>query len=438
MRIKAVFTVFARRLASGKQVYYYQCYDEKGKRQWAKSTGISKKTEAVAYCMKLFREGLLIPEQKLPTFAEFSDGWWNIETCRYLKWRELHEPLSKGTVSVHRDNFKNHIKDYFSKFLLNEITPDVIENWLLHMSEKKDTKHKKDGVKKFKTSTINLAYRTLRTMLNEAVRIKLIDKNPCSEVKELREEAPERIILTVEEVKKLFNADWSKVWESKVVFLANRLAACTGLRIGELRGLKCEYVFDDYIFITGQYNDYGYIPHTKTRHNRNIPITPMIRQEIDELLKANGAGYVFSDDGGITPVSTSRINRQFDKALENIGISHEEKLKRNLSFHSWRHFLNTLLLTSNVVISKVQKVTGHKSLKMTEHYTHFDTKQFTEVRDVQMNLLAFNEPVKTVETSKPKKNGKTIIKAEPSKKPKARVITKKPVKKADLKKKKRA
>jgi len=438
MRIKAVFTVFARRLASGKQVYYYQCYNDKGKRQWAKSTGISKKTEAVAYCMKLFREGLLIPEQKLPTFAEFSDGWWNIETCRYLKWRELHEPLSKGTVSVHRDNFKNHIKDYFSKFLLNEITPDIIENWLLHMSEKNDTKHKKDGVKKFKTSTINLAYRTLRTMLNEAVRLKLIKKNPCSEVKELREEAPERIILTVEEVKKLFNADWSKVWESKVVFLANRLAACTGLRIGELRGLKCEYVFDDYIFITGQYNDYGYIPHTKTRHNRNIPITPLIRQEIDELLKANSAGYVFSDNGGITPVSTSRINRQFDKALENIGISHEEKLKRNLSFHSWRHFLNTLLLTSNVVISKVQKVTGHKSLKMTEHYTHFDTKQFTEVRDVQMNLLAFNEPVKQVETAKPKKNGKTIKKAEPSKKPKARVITKKPIKKAGLKKKKRA
>jgi len=52
--------------------------------------------------------------------------------------------------------------------------------------------------------------------------------------------------------------------------------------------------------------------------------------------------------------------------------------------------LNTLLLTSNVGLSKVQKVTGHKSLKMTEHYTHFDTKQFTEVVAVQNNLLALN------------------------------------------------
>jgi hypothetical protein len=31
---------------------------------------------------------------------------------------------------------------------------------------------------------------------------------------------------------------------------------------------------------------------------------------------------------------------------------------------------------------------------MTEHYTHFDTRQFTEIRDVQAELLTFNEPDK--------------------------------------------
>ena len=120
MRIKGVFTVFARTLPSGKKVYYYQCYNEKGKRQWGKSTGLSKKMEAVAYCIKLFKDGLLIPEQKTPVFAEFSNGWWGIETCRYLKWWELHEPLSQG--NIHRINFHKHIKDYFAKFKLDEIT----------------------------------------------------------------------------------------------------------------------------------------------------------------------------------------------------------------------------------------------------------------------------------------------------------------------------
>ena len=67
-------------------------------------------------------------------------------------------------------------------------------------------------------------------------------------------------------------------------------------------------------------------------------------------------------------------------------------MKRNLTFHAWRHFFNTLLRMNNIADSKVQKVTGHKTKKMMELYTHFDTKQFTEVRDVQTNLLACNQP----------------------------------------------
>ena len=383
MRTKAVFSVFGRMLPSGKRVYYYQCYDEKGKRQWAKSTGITKKTEAVAYCMRLFRDGLLIPEQKMPTFAEFSSGWWSIDTCRYLKWRQLHEPLTRGTIDIHQSNFTNHINGYFTKYHLNEITPDVVECWLLSLSEK--------GLK---ANTINLVYRTFKMMMGEAVRTKLLKNNPCHEVKDLKGVETTREILTVEEVRKLFPHDWSTVWESYVIYKAHLLAACTGLRVGELRGLQGEFVFDDYIYITGQFTRHGYVANTKTKHNRNIPITLLMRQELEGLLRANGGGFVFSEDGGRTPVTVERIHRQFDRALERIGISHEEKLKRNLSFHAWRHFFNTLLRMSNVADSKVQSVTGHRSMRMTEHYTHFDTRQFTEIRDVQSELLAFNQPEK--------------------------------------------
>jgi integrase len=376
MRVKAVFSVFGRKLLSGNRVYYYQCYDAKGKRQWAKSTGLSKKTEAVAYCMKLYRDGLLIPEQKAPVFSEFSNGWWDIETCRYLKWRQLHDPITPSTICLHRSNFDNHIRDYFAKYRLDEITPERIENWLLALTEK--------GLK---PSTANLQYRTFKLMMGEAVRLKLLKENPCREVKELKGEETERKILTVEEARKLFPNDWSTVWNSIVDYKVHRLAACTGLRIGELRGLRGEFVFDDYIQVSGQYGTLGYIPYTKTKQNRNIPITPLMRQELEDLMRANGDGFVFSEDGGMTPLTIDRIYRQFGNALKRIGIGHEEKRKRNLSFHSWRHFLNTLLRMSNVADSKVQKITGHKTMRMTEHYTHFDTRQFTEIRDVQAELL---------------------------------------------------
>jgi integrase len=342
----------------------------------------------------------LIPVPKVPTFAEYSAGWWDLETCHYMKWRQLHNPIVKSTLKIHQNNFKHHIKDFFAKFKLDEITPEIIKGWLVHMSEKTSLREteskgeeKGEGVgegkekKKLKAKTVNLVFGTLRIMLNEAVKRKLIKTNPCNDVKELKEEETKMEILTVEEAKKLLQPDWAAVWDNRTVFLANFLAACTGLRMGEVRGLRCEYVFDDFIHVGGQFTNYGYTEMTKNKHSRNVPITANVRQQLEELLQANKGGYVFSLDGGKTPLKVDRIRRQFDNALEKIGISREEKMRRNLSFHAWRHFLNTLLRTYNVADSKVQSVTGHLTKKMTEHYNHFDTRKFTEVRDAQCDFL---------------------------------------------------
>jgi integrase len=71
---------------------------------------------------------------------------------------------------------------------------------------------------------------------------------------------------------------------------------------------------------------------------------------------------------------------------------------RGLSMHSWRHFFNTTLQMANVALRKVQSVTGHKSDRMTEWCTHFDAKEFAEVRGVQEALLLPENPGGNVET----------------------------------------
>jgi hypothetical protein len=53
--------------------------------------------------------------------------------------------------------------------------------------------------------------------------------------------------------------------------------------------------------------------------------------------------------------------------------------------HGDREFISSQ--AANVALSKVQSVTGHKSDRMTEWYTHFDSKDFAEVRGVQESLL---------------------------------------------------
>jgi integrase len=168
--------------------------------------------------------------------------------------------------------------------------------------------------------------------------------------------------------------------------MANMLAACTGMRIGEVMGLKGEFVFADFIRVAGQYGVYGYGP-TKTRTMRNIPLSPVIMNGLQKLVTMNGSGYLFSDDGGARPVTRHYFNKFLISALAGIGIDEAERKQRNLTPHAWRHFLNTTLRAGGVADAKVQSITGHKSLSMTDRYTHFYTEEFSEVRAVQNSLL---------------------------------------------------
>jgi len=77
----------------------------------------------------------------------------------------------------------------------------------------------------------------------------------------------------------------------------------------------------------------------------------------------------------------------FRLALNNIGITNKEIAERGLNLHAWRHFCSTELQKGGMSIQQVQAVTGHKSSRMTEWYTHFNPMDFGEVIKVQAALL---------------------------------------------------
>ena len=165
------------------------------------------------------------------------------------------------------------------------------------------------------------------------------------------------------------------------------------MRIGEILGLRGEYVFDDYIHVCGQSGSGGgYKPYTKTKVNRNITLVP----EIIALLRGlnNGKGFVFSQDGGASSITECTVRLDFYQALEKIGISKEERERRALTIHGWRHFLNTELLRQGLSVMQVQGVTGHKSLRMTELYNHPGEGQKSDVMEAQTKILGTKEPEK--------------------------------------------
>lgn len=112
-----------------------------------------------------------------------------------------------------------------------------------------------------------------------------------------------------------------------------------------------------------------------------------MKDELQELGRKNSGKYIFSFLNGEKPISANSLNKALHLALRKIGIGDGEQERRNLSFHGWRHFFNTTMRANNINDGKLQKLTGHKSQQMTEHYTHFKAEDFKDVEKVQTKII---------------------------------------------------
>jgi integrase len=299
MRIKESFTLYKRRLPSGVQVFYYRTYTTDGKRTCGYSTGQHSKTAAREYCNKLLKDGKLIPVHGgVPTFEQFAKGWWDNENCPYLKKQRARKKITHSTADSGEYYTRVFLLPAFGKQKLDAITSYQIDTWL--------TNAPKTG---YSNNTVNTAFRFLSIMLGEAARQGKLQANPCRGIKTLPVHKKDVEILTPIEVKKLFPKDWSVIWQDEKICILNKLAACTGMRIGEVMGLRGEYLFDGYIHVHAQYNAYGYTD-TKGHKERYIPISKLIETDLLRFKKLNGDGYLFSNDGGKKPIKNPRCKQR--------------------------------------------------------------------------------------------------------------------------------
>jgi integrase len=309
----------------------------------------------------------------VPTFGEYAKGWWEWESCPYLKKRRKRYKLTQGYVEHAKRNMKNMLVPYFGNMPITKITEGEIERFLDYLTEKK----------KFKNTTANDFLTTLKTMMIEAADRRVIPIDPTRNVAKLINDRKEIRIITPQEFKKLFASDWRKVWNDNLVSCAaNKLAALTGMRTAEVLGLKGCYVYEQHIYLCMQYDRFGY-RETKTKAKQNIPLPASLIRDLNELKEHNGDGFVFSLDGGAKPICRVTMYRDFHRALKNIGVADDVIGQRKLHLHGWRHFFNTELLKGGLTVPQTQAITGHKSERMTEWYNHFDRTEFTKAMEVQ-------------------------------------------------------
>jgi integrase len=376
------YQIVLRKGPDRKPMFYARFRAEDGTLLPWQSTGQTSKTAARAWAAQKTKRGEGVIRRRF-IFSGFAEGWWT-ENHDYVQGRIARgHRLTATYLVVMRGHLENHVLPTFRDLRLAQITPRQIELWLLTLRRGK-----------LSPSTINHALRCLKIMLKEATRQGVIARDPSAFINGLAESPAERGILNGEEIRKLFDEKKiEKVWSGdRKHFTLNLTAASTGLRMGELQALSVGSVQVDYLTVSQSWERRtGLKEGTKTGVGRIVPLPKRTSAQLAALIESSPyqepTDLVFYGKDRQTPLSPRIILAGLYGAFERIGVTSPEREKRRITFHSHRHFLNTLLRTARVPDPLVQRVTGHRTQEMTEHYSHFALEDFGAVVKVQEKVF---------------------------------------------------
>lgn len=364
------FTLYQRKNG----YWYYWTYDIFGRRH-QRSTRQKNKTKAKIIASERMREGRLIEVHKrVPynLFDEFVRDFYIYEKCPYIQSRLARGyNYSKKQAKSNRYYLENYILPYFSGRVIESITIADINTWLIRLPGEADITNK----------TANNILTILRQILMVAVEESLITVNPASSVRPLaKSKGAKRVVaFTQEQIRQLF----SEPWKSNVAEVACKLAAYTGMRSGEIRALWQYQLHEGYIEVDSSYNNHDDGRKcTKSGFSRLVPITEEISHLIEKI--NSGGSYVFSFDGE-NPVANSYFDRWLKKRMDECGIKASKGTR--LSFHSFRHFMNSRLIAAGMSGEKIRAVIGHEDAEMTEHYAHLEVEDLSLVRELQSTFF---------------------------------------------------
>ncbi len=357
------YGVFPRKLGNGKEIYYYWTYDSDGKRKF-RSTGETTYEGAIKVCRSLLKKGQLLTEKQY-AFSTFTEHLFIYEECPYIQNRLMKgKTYSRSWAAQERRILVGMIQPHFTDRDLREITEREIDDWVMSLrAERKGAK------------TINHVITILKIVFGFAVKERLIEENPCEHIEPFALMTREKGIFTNDELERLFKRYDLSLWKSEAHFALNMTAAVTGMRLGELLGLRICMVNGNVITVANAWNPLDGLKSTKNGKVREIPIPEVLGKLIDRLaFGRDSQSYVFSP--GSTPIDHKTVYKHFSAALNGIGIPPTERLRRNITFHSYRHTFNTRLIESGMNPETVRLLTGHTA-GMTARYSHIQLSRIS-------------------------------------------------------------
>ncbi|MDD4363432.1 MAG: site-specific integrase, partial [Atribacterota bacterium] len=218
------------------------------------------------------------------------------------------------------------------------------------MIEEYKTKRLQVGVS---PATVNRELSCLRHLFNKAIEWGYLIKNPMQSVKLLKEPPGRTRYLRTEEIERLldvidtFSEDIRSYLKPIVLIALN-----TGLRKREILQLRWKDIYFEKRKIT--------VSVTKTNEVRVIPMNETIYRELKEMSQKNDSEYLFCNKKS---EPFGNVRKSFDRALKLAGIE-------DFRFHDLRHTFASHLVMNGCDIRTVQRLMGHKDIKMTMRYSH--------------------------------------------------------------------
>lgn len=365
MRVTEPYTIFPRKLKSGKTVYYYQFRDENGLRSAAYSTGTSNRAQAKRICQKMYNEGLF-QKNTAKLFRTFADGFFD-DGSTFIKWKETSGAnLAKSTVASYRRLLANQILPYFGSMQITRISVDTVKQWIIWLNENWSAK------------TSNNAQSVFNIIMKSAKEKRLIREVPSADLAFRKVKKRERELLTVEELNKIYHSPlWN--WEcARRIFL---VCAITGMRIGEVTGLQTVDVESDRLNVRHSLHPTFGLGETKTRVCRYVPIPKSLH-----LREDCGETWAFEKPTSNTPCDQRFFYKRFMAVLEGLSIDHKA---RGITVHSLRNLFISYMRGSsfgNAIDLKIKAVVGHSDSTQTDWYTYWTPEMFPEIYEVQEKL----------------------------------------------------
>lgn len=219
--------------------------------------------------------------------------------------------------------------------------------------------------KTLKASSIRSIFSVLKNCITKAVSVNLLNDNPCIGV-----ELPKARKQTVKALSTKDQERLIKEINSSQKFFSITLALQTGLRIGEICGLKWTDIDFENSFLwvnrtvlriqtddnSGRKTEIIEMTPKSNNSQRKIPITDSLKEKLLELQKISTSEYVISNKHKALEPRT--IAYRFQMIRKKIGLE-------NFSFHSLRHTFATRCLEAGGNIATISSLLGHSSTKMT-------------------------------------------------------------------------